>query len=293
MLDEWEIPSDELGIHTDNMIGSGEFGRIFTATWRGIQVAVKEFHDLDDHKTRLMKNEFHVMTRLHHPNIIQLLGYTTEPFRIVMEHMPGGDLKNYLRTCPRVSLRTRITMALDIACGLCYLHRRKPSYVIHRDIKPNNFLLTKDLRVKISDFGICKILQNLEAKRSQENMSRAQEIDGTANVGTLFYMAPELVLHRLERSTRYSAAIDIYSFGAVMYFMFERETLYGWCETREELTSCLLRHEYPDFTRSPSIIRDLILRCLDHRPSCRPTADEIVHELDSFLSSYPSYLWCF
>lgn len=292
MLDEWEILSDELLIDRDNMIGSGEFGRIFTATWRGIMVAIKEFHDLDDHKTRLMKNEFRVMTRLHHPNIIQLLGYTTEPFRIVMEHMPGGDLKNYLNTRPRTSLRARTRMALDIACGLCYLHRRRPSYVIHRDIKPNNFLLTADLRVKISDFGICKVLQSLEAKRSQENMS-SREIDGTANVGTLFYMAPELVLHRLERSARYSAAIDLYSFGAVLYFMFERETLYGWCETREELVRCLSRQASPEFSRSPAIVRDLILRCLDHRPSCRPTADEVVHDLDAFLSAFPLYLWCF
>jgi hypothetical protein len=75
--------------------------------------------------------------------------------------------------------------------------------------------------------------------------------------------------------------------------MFERETLYGWCRTREELVRCITRKTFPRFSRSPSVVRYLILRCLDHRQSCRPSADEVVHDLDAFLSAFPLYLWCF
>jgi len=274
--DEWEISSDEIQIDRNKLLGSGEFGRVFLARWRGIKVAVKEFFETDEHKTRLMMNEFHVMTRLHHPNIIQLLGYTRNPFRIVMEYMPGGSVQDFFQRHRMVSLYTRVKMALDIARGLCYLHHRKPSYVIHRDIKPSNFLLYRN-RVKISDFGICKILMGSDITNSQEGLC---DIEGTANVGTPCYMAPELMFKKM---TRYSSMVDIYSYGAFLYEIFERDKLYT---DQEDLLESISHKIAPRFHRTPWIMRDLIRQCLDHRPESRPTPDEIIRR----LSSVPS--WC-
>jgi serine/threonine protein kinase len=273
---EWEILSEDIDIDRNKVLGSGEFGRVFLGCWRGIRVAVKEFFETDDHKTRLMMNEFHVMTRLHHPNIIQLLGYTRSPFRIVMEYMPNGSVQDFFSRHRLVSLKTRVNMALDIARGLCYLHQRRPSYVIHRDLKPSNFLMDHD-RVKISDFGISKILMDSETSRSQDGLC---DIEGTANVGTMCYMAPELMF---KKSARYSASVDIYSYGAFLYEVFERKKMYT---DKDDLLEQMKQKTVPRFHHTPGVLRGLIRRCLDHRPEQRPTPHEIIRD----LTSIP--VWC-
>jgi len=269
-IKEWIIHESEVFIDTKNILGEGQFGIVYKGEWRGLIVAIKRFSHLDENKKKLVENEFKAMTKLHHPNIIQLLGIIQKPFSIVMEYLPEGSLSMYLKKHPWTSFDRKLLFMMDIAKGLAYLHARKPSFIIHRDIKPTNFLVTKDLQIKIADFGICKILETDLIQKSQENLQYIQDIHATSNVGTLYYMAPELVVK--QKITHYSASVDIYSFGSVMYEIFEGRKIFHFCENREEFIGILSKHYQPRIQKSLPFIKKIILDCLSHNPLKRPTA---------------------
>ena len=277
---EWIIDENEVYVNKLHILGKGQFGIVYKGEWRGLTVAIKQFENLDANKRKLVENEFTAMTKIHHPNIIQLLGIVQNPFSIIMEFIPNGCLFDYLNNHPWTSIDLKILFMMDIAKGLAYLHARKPSFIIHRDIKPKNFLVTKDLQIKIADFGICKILESEIAKKSQENLQYLQyiqDITATSNVGTLYYMAPELVVK--QKITNYSASVDIYSFGSVMYEIFEGHKIYEFCEDREQFINVILRRCHPNFEHSRPFIKKLIMRCLDYNPLRRPKALEILKYL--------------
>ena len=118
------------------------------------------------HKKELVLREFNTMTKLHHPNIVQFLGYIDNPFIIVMEYIPKGDL---LTNIPKLSKSQKMNIMKDILKGLVYIHNRKPFSLIHRDIKPTNILLTNSKVAKITDFGLSKFYC-LEKINSHENL---------------------------------------------------------------------------------------------------------------------------
>jgi serine/threonine protein kinase len=156
-MNDWEIPCNEITIDYDRCLGSGEYGQVFMGRWRGTTVAIKIFKNLPEEKSFLIIREFETMTKLHHPNIIQLLGYINSPFCLIMEYIDNGNLDDYIYN-KNHSILCKLKILLEILKGLAYIHERKPSYVIHRDIKPSNFLITKNKVVKIADFGISRLL---------------------------------------------------------------------------------------------------------------------------------------
>ena len=132
------------------------------------------------------------MTKLHHPNIVQFLGYINDPFIIVLEYIPNQDLMSNIHTLTK---KQKINITKDILRGLIYIHNRKPNNLIHRDIKPTNILLTNSKVAKITDFGLSKFYC-IERENSHDNLSELAEqfnSDLTIDVGTARYMAPELI----------------------------------------------------------------------------------------------------
>ena len=287
MEEEWEINACDLDLYKDRVLGEGEFGVVYLGHWRGMDVAVKEFHHLDAHTSKLMRNEFYVMSRLHHPNIIQLFGYTTSPFRLVMEYMSNGNIQEYMDRSFWVPQRTKLRFLRDVARGLFYLHKRKPSYVIHRDLKPTNLLLSQHLELKISDFGICKILRRAQVQRSQTTISELDKIEGTANVGSLYYMAPELLFSGPK--AQYNCAIDIYSFGIVLYEIIESTRIHHDCTTRDELLSKITSsppQSFLSFCRTPLRLRPIVTACLDPSSHHRPPVEDILYTLETILQKW-------
>ncbi len=203
---EWEIPPTE--IHVQQKLGGGSFGTVFKGEWRGTDIAIKVIkNDVD---TQEFEIEMDIISRLHHPNILQFLGACTiiHPHMIIMEYMSNDtlDSANTFLTHPQ-----KIGIVKDIAKGLAYLHNRKPECIIHRDLKPNNILLTTSFKAKIGDFGIsCLRTSNDEAY----NM--------TSETGTYRYMAPEVLMHK-----EYNAKVDIWSFGMILLFMFGKPPYEG------------------------------------------------------------------
>ena len=169
---DWEIPPWNLIIYKEKLLGSGEFGDVYLASWNETEVVAKVVkEDISEEKKDLFIKELDVMTKIHHPNIVQLMGYVSDPFIIVMEYLPKGELLNFIN-CNRLNKSKKIDICLDILRALTYLHNRKPKYLIHRDIKPQNIVMTPSGRPKIADFGISRFFSNSKQKSFTINSNK-------------------------------------------------------------------------------------------------------------------------
>ena len=220
---DWQIPPWELFIFKDHLLGSGSFSDVYLAKWRETFVVAKVMNELClKHKRELILREIETMTKLHHPNIVQFLGYIDDPFILVIEYIPKGDL---MTSMSKFYNSTKINIAKDILRGLIYIHNRKPYPLIHRDIKTSNILLTESKGAKIADFGLAKFY-NINKNVSSDNLVRRDmnEIyrsELTNEVGTERYMAPEV-----GTVNGYNYKADIYSCGIVFYELFENKKYY-------------------------------------------------------------------
>jgi serine/threonine protein kinase len=250
--------------------------------------------------TRHLKDEIAILVKMHHPNIVQILGITLEPFQIILEYFPMRDLNYFqqrhhsLLSCWKFSAslyKTKYRWTIDILLALIYLHERRPESVIHRDLKPSNVLITNDGSLKITDFGLSKLHtdyyemlnssdQNLDSLVESQN----RKFD-TFDIGTYWYMSPEL-----RNRIPYDNKMDIWSLGLILYEIWEQRRT-------STIVSCPLnfiehndtRHEWILFSfRTPTVIQDLILCCLDVDPMKRPSVRKI---LTTVCALPRRYLW--
>ena len=222
-FEDWEIPPWELFIFKDKILGEGTFSKVYLAKWRETFVVAKVINeDFLDLKKYLIEREIDIMSKLHHPNIVQFLGYIEDPFIIIMEYIPNGNLQNRI---PYLKKKQKIKIMINILQGLTYLHKRLPVSLIHRDIKPTNILLTASNFAKITDFGLSKFycleknFSNNDLFKLDANKQTNGYIELTDTVGTERYMAPEMK----ENNNDYTNKIDIYSTGILLYEMFENK----------------------------------------------------------------------
>lgn len=233
--DDWEINLSEINIFYDKLIGEGSFSKVYLAEWKKTLVVVKIFNKTDIDKTYLFDREFDTMTRSHHPNIIQLLGYIEDPFMIVMEYLPNKDLLSIINSS-FTSLDRKINIAIDILRGINYLHSRKPDYIIHRDLKPQNIIFTKSNKPKITDFGLSRLLKNKCIIANYHKMNQ-KNYDLSQNVGSYRYMAPEIKLNN-----NYNYKIDIWSLGIIFYELFENKrfiNIFNWKKTPKKIKNII------------------------------------------------------
>lgn len=276
---DWEIPPWELFIFKERLLGSGSFSNVYLAKWRETFVVAKVIDpEICKQKKQLVIREFEIMARLHHPNIVQFLGYIDEPLIIVMEYIPNGDL---LSNINKLNKKEKIEIMKDILRGLAYIHNRKPYNLIHRDIKPTNILLTKSKVAKITDFGLSKFnnnfdliytinnsdtINNSNTTNSNDNDNPVNDL--TLNVGTERYMAPECKTYIDSKNTTiipYTNSVDIYSCGILLYELFE---------------NCKFNNNTKKMTWfwTPKDIRKLIMNMVNCNPADRVTALEILYK---------------
>lgn len=96
IINEWEILPEDLIIYKNKILGQGSFGKVYLGLFRKTKVAVKVINNINDNFKNLFIKEFKMMTKLHHPNVIQLIGFVRDPFIVVMEYLPKGNLLNYI-----------------------------------------------------------------------------------------------------------------------------------------------------------------------------------------------------
>lgn len=263
------LPAYEIG----DALGGGTFGVVYAARHRalGRDAAIKQLWPelLAD---RLARREFGVEARvlasLDHPHVVRVYDFVEDDVSaIVLERMRGGTLRQWLRKA-RVSARSACLITLDILSGLGHAHEHG---VLHRDIKPQNLLLTDDGTVKIADFGLAKPT----SRRATGPRSTSHQ------PGTPAYMAPE----QISRSVgRVSTASDVWAVGAVLYEMLAGQRPFAECrDMRHALAERVAGDPRPLVEIAPhlpSVVSDVLATALRRSPAERfQTAAEFAREL--------------
>ncbi|KAF3635644.1 putative acid phosphatase 1-like [Capsicum annuum] len=192
-----------------NLIGSGSFGSVYKGILRsGTVIAVKVFNLKLDAEFKSFDMECEFLCSLRHRNLIKVINSCSnfDIKALVLEYMPNGSLEKYLYSHNYfLDTRQRLSIMIDVACALDYLHHGCLSSVIHCDLKPSNVLLDEDMVAHLSDFGISKLLGE-----DQGNLY-------TKTLATFGYIAPEYGLEGLV-----STKCDVYSYGVMFLETFTR-----------------------------------------------------------------------
>ena len=175
----WLIPRDQIQL-TDKCLGKGGWGSVIEGKYCGCAVAVKQIQELilSDHNRRLFEREMSIAARCRHPCLLQFIGATNdEGSPLFVTELMESSLRALLKQRPLSSPEVSV-ISLDVARALNYLHLKKPSPIIHRDISSANVLLWRQAdqwRGKVSDYGTANVLQDTM----------------TVGPGAMIYSAPE------------------------------------------------------------------------------------------------------
>lgn len=259
------------------IIGEGSFGRVWSGQWRNNAVAVKEFVFAQAAIAggSLQRNsiieeivgEAGVMACLRHPKILQLYGcsLTMQAIWIVSELCLLGSLKMLLMN-PKVDLPLlkRLSMLLDIADGMQYLHNRTPP-IIHRDLKSHNIFIQETFPghfvAKIGDWGSARAIALTGAKSM------------TQGVGTACWLSPEVI-----NNAHFSKSSDVYAFGIILWEVYTRQEIY------EGLSAAQIIAKVAHEGLRPHVPRDcpwssIMSKCWRQDPAERPNFEAILSSL--------------
>ena len=238
-------------------IGSGGMSVVYKAQCHTLNrlVAIKVLKEefvFDENFVGKFKMEAQAAARLSHPNIVSVYDVVDEDVLhyIVMELIEGITLKNYIEKKGHLESKEAIGIAIQVAQGIGAAHEQ---HIIHRDIKPQNMIISRDGKVKVADFGIARAVST-------------QTMNATA-VGSVHYISPEQAKGGYcdERS-------DIYSFGITMYEMVTGKVPFEGDNTITVALAHLEEPVTPPRMYVPEVsqaLEQIILKCTQKRPERR------------------------
>lgn len=283
---------DSAKLQIFGVIGDGGTSSVRQGYLDGRYVAVKDYTWPEESfgvvEQRCFDRELRALSKINHPNIIQLQGValgTLRP-RVLLELCWGGCLFQLLHHSAdvEISLPQRKKIALDTASAVEYLHALSPP-LLHRDLKSPNLLLAQPVRgpldevvVKLADFGLCRALpepeEPTEVPAAETSSVRCQApVSGQAPMtmaaGTAQWRAPEVFI-----SGDYGAKADVYSFAMVLYEIFARVVPFADLEANEVLLQ-VLRGVRPELSalmeECPDSCKTLIVACWAQQSRRRPS----------------------
>ncbi|KAH0770795.1 hypothetical protein KY290_014776 [Solanum tuberosum] len=266
-------------------LGEGSYGTVYKGRLSSeIYVAVKVLRDSKD-KGEEFINEIGTIGRIHHVNVVRLVGFCADGFRraLIYEYLPNDSLERFILPVSSVSLISWNKLqhiALGTARGIEYLHQGCDQQILHFDIKPQNILLDHNLNPKICDFGLAKLCSK---EKSVVTMTAAR--------GTIGYIAPEVLSRNFGKVSHKS---DIYSFGMLLLEMVDGrirmdpktnnyskvnslEWIYQHLEKGEELKIQIEEEGDATIVRKLAIVG---LWCIQWHPNDRPSIKEVTQMLE-------------
>ncbi|KAH0724106.1 hypothetical protein KY289_007150 [Solanum tuberosum] len=285
-----ELEAATNSFSSTTIIGQGGYGKVYKGILaEGTTVAIKRAQQGSLQGEKEFYTEIELLSRLHHRNLVSLVGYCNEGIEqmLVYEFMPNGSLHDLLsaRYEERLSLGTRLYIALGAARGILYLHTEADPPIIHRDIKTNNILLDSKFTAKVSDFGISRLAPLPDAEMSG-NVS-------TVVKGTPGYLDPEYFFtHKLTEKS------DVYSLGIVFLELLTgmRPISHGRNIVREVNAACQsgMMSSVIDKSIGPyssdcvKKFLDLAVKCSLDEQQDRPFMLEVVRELENITYMLPA-----
>ena len=277
-------------------LGRGAYGRVYVVKYCKTVCAAKEIHSIlvegaeqiqMQRTIESFMRECRQCSRLRHPNVIQFLGvyYPTRAgganrmrLPVMVMEMMADSLTSFVEKHEKIPVHIKYSIVHDVSLGLCYLHNHYPP-IVHRDLSPNNVLLTAHHVAKISDLGVAKVIK----ADSRKTMTKAP--------GTVDFMPPEC----LTNSPVYGPPMDVFSFAGIMLHTFNQQ----WPRPTEQvqfdpktrrkvaLLEVERRQQYLDkMIGEAEVLRRLVEECLDDDPAVRPTIANVCERIQVIKDAY-------
>ena len=287
-------------LHRDEL-GRGAYGRVFAVKYCQTICAAKEIHPIlvegvgqvqMQRTIASFMRECRQCSTLRHPNVIQFLGvyYPTGAdgtnrirLPVMVMEMMADSLTSFVDKHEKIPVHIKYSIVYDVSLGLCYLHNHDPP-IVHRDLSPNNILLTAHHVAKISDLGVAKVIK---ADR-RKTMTKAP--------GTVDFMP----LEALANDPVYGPPMDVFSFAGLILHTFNQQ----WprpteaiqfdpkARRRVALSEVERRQQYLDrMIGEAEALRQLVEECLDDDPAVRPTIATVCERIqvnkDAYMKESP------
>ena len=277
-------------------LGRGGYGRVYAVKYCQTICAAKEIHSIllegvgqEDTQRTIASfiKECRQCSTLRHPNVIQFLGvyYPTGVgganrmrLPVMVMEMMADSLTSFVDKHEKIPVHIKYSIVHDVSLGLCYLHNHDPA-IVHRDLSPNNVLLTAHHVAKISGLGVAKVIK----ADSRKTMTKAP--------GIVDFMPPEA----LTRSPVYGPPMDVFSFAGIILHTFNQQ----WPRPIDQvqfdpktrkmmaLSEVERRQQYLDkMTGEAEVLRPLVEKCLDYDPAVRPTIATVCERIQPRKDTY-------
>ncbi|KAI3447825.1 hypothetical protein Pfo_004490 [Paulownia fortunei] len=275
--------ADDLLCATAEIMGKSTYGTAYKATLEdNNQVAVKRLREKITKAQKDFELEVSELGKIRHPNILALRAYYLGPKGeklLVYDYLPNGSLASFLHARgPETSIPwpTRMTIAIGITRGLCYLHTEEN--IVHGNLTSSNILLDEHNNPKIADVGLSRL------------MTTAANTNLIATAGTMGYRAPEF-----SKMKNASAKTDVFSLGVIIL---ELLTGKSPSEAKDGLdlpqwVASIVKEEWTNEVFDVELMRDesnvgdellntlkLALHCVDPSPAARPEAQQVLQKLE-------------
>ena len=276
----------------ERVLGSGGFGEVYKGELQdGTVVAVKSARVGNIKSIEQVLNEVGILSQVNHKNLVRLLGCCVEGEQPLMiyEYISNGTLHDHLhgKFSTFLDWKTRLTIALQTAEALAYLHYAAYTPIYHRDVKSTNILLDDEFNAKVADFGLSRL--------AHPGLSHVS----TCAQGTLGYLDPEYY-----RTYQLTDKSDVYSYGVVLLELLTSQKVIDFSRDQDDVNLAtyvinrvnngasmevvdqqLLGNELPGDTLLASIklFLEIALSCLREKKGNRPGMKDVVQELQCII----------
>ncbi|XP_074270267.1 putative receptor-like protein kinase At1g33260 [Silene latifolia] len=285
---KWE-EIEKYTMNFKEVIGIGGYSMVYLAKFPNSTLgAVKMYNNNSERLNQVFKSELEISQKLHHANIVKLLGYCDDNDGgvLVFEYIPKGNLQEELHNHQnnvktKLTWKQRIKIAYQLAKALEYLHESCDLQIVHGDIKGSNILLDENLNCMLCDFGF--------AKMGFSSMIKPPSSSRLTMMGSPGYIDPHFLMTGIA-----SKKSDVYSFGVILLELITGLEAFICSGENQILLSSVLRNKEsfdveklvkmidPRINQNENvdkeevkIMGEIAARCLHHLPSLRPNSSEI------------------